>query len=60
MDITKLSLTELKALAYDQLVEQERTQKNLTAINKQIDIMLKEEKQNESSDKKAKEKEAKE
>ena len=36
MDITKMTITELKALAYDQLVELERVQTNIKAINEQI------------------------
>lgn len=36
MDLTKLSITELKALAYDQLIELERIQVNLNVINTQI------------------------
>lgn len=36
MDITKLSITELKALAYDQLAELERVQANINALNTQI------------------------
>ncbi len=41
MDITKLSLTELKALAYDFIAQKENAQKNLLAVNAQIDIVLK-------------------
>ena len=36
MDITALSQTELKALAYDQLATIEAAQKNLQAINQQL------------------------
>ena len=36
MDITALSQTELKALAYDQLATIETAQKNLQAINQQL------------------------
>lgn len=36
MDITTLSITELKALAYDQFVLIEQTQKNIAAINAEI------------------------
>jgi hypothetical protein len=36
MDITKLSVVELKALAYDELVKVEQSQKNLVLINQQI------------------------
>jgi len=36
MDITKLDLKELKALAYDQLTEIEQCQINLKAINIEI------------------------
>ena len=36
MDITTLSQTELKALAYDQLATIETAQKNLQAINQQL------------------------
>ena len=36
MDITKSTITELKSLAYDSLVELERIQKNLQVINAEI------------------------
>jgi hypothetical protein len=36
MDITTLSLTELKALAYEQLVLLNRTQNNLKIIEQEI------------------------
>lgn len=36
MDLTKMSVTELKSLAYDQLVMIENIQKNLVAINQEI------------------------
>lgn len=36
MDITKLSLNELKALAYDQVVLLNRTQGNIKAIEQEI------------------------
>ncbi len=36
MDITKMSLVELKALAYDQLAIIENAQKNIQAINQQM------------------------
>lgn len=38
MDISKLNVTELKAAAFDVLVEIERMQKNLQLINAQIKI----------------------
>ncbi len=36
MDITTLSLTELKALAYDQVLLLNRTQNNLAVIEQEI------------------------
>lgn len=36
MDITKLTETELKALAFDQLVSIERGQMNIKAINEEL------------------------
>jgi hypothetical protein len=36
MDISKLSLTELKALAYDMLSTIDQAQRNLTSINQEI------------------------
>lgn len=39
MDITKLSVTELKALAYDELVKKQLAEQNLQAINQQISIL---------------------
>lgn len=36
MDISKLSLAELKATVYDQLVLIERAQKNVQALNQEI------------------------
>lgn len=36
MDLTKMSVQELKALAYDQLAAMENIQKNLGAINQEI------------------------
>jgi len=36
MDITKLNVTELKALAYDQLVQIENAQNNLKILNAEI------------------------
>jgi len=35
-DITKMSITDLKALAYDQLAMIENCQKNLVALNQEI------------------------
>jgi hypothetical protein len=43
MDITKLSITELKALAYDLFVQAEVNQRNLQAINAEIQKKNKEE-----------------
>lgn len=40
MDITKLSILELKALAYDTIAIYERAQKDLDTINKLIDKKL--------------------
>lgn len=40
MDITKMNLQELKAIAYDLIVESERIAKNLQTINKQIEVVL--------------------
>ena len=36
MDITKLTISELKALAYDQIVLLNQTQANLNAIQQEI------------------------
>lgn len=36
MDITKMTVTELKALAYDTFAQIEQAQKNLQAINQEI------------------------
>lgn len=46
MDLTKLSTQELKALAYDQLVEMQRAQNNINLINAEI---AKQEKEGSSS-----------
>ncbi len=43
MDLTKMSLTELKSLAYDQLVQIEQNQNNLRLINTEISKRPKEE-----------------
>lgn len=42
MDITKLSQTELKALAYDLISQLEQTQRNLKAVNDEIQKMVNE------------------
>lgn len=39
-DITKMSVTELKALAYDLLAQQQQLQNSLGAINEQISKKL--------------------
>ena len=44
MDITKLNLTELKSLAYDQMATIEQSQNNLKAINEQIAKRIEDEK----------------
>lgn len=36
MDITQMSITELKALAYDTISQLEQAQSNLQAINREI------------------------
>ena len=36
MDLTKMSVTELKALAFDQIKLSEQTQANIRAINQEI------------------------
>ena len=36
MDISKLTIEQLKSLAYDTMVEAERAQKNLSVINNEI------------------------
>lgn len=36
MDITKMSVTELKALAFDTIVQIENLNKNLSTINREI------------------------
>lgn len=36
MDITKLSITELKALGFDMVAELERTQQNLRTVNAEL------------------------
>lgn len=41
MEISKLTLTELKALAYDQIVQLERIQANLRIINARIEELQK-------------------
>jgi hypothetical protein len=41
-NISKMSLTELKALAYDHISQLERTQKNLTIINNEIQKRMEE------------------
>ena len=43
MEISNLSITELKALAYDQLVQLERIQANLRIINARIEELQKQE-----------------
>jgi len=43
MEISKLSITELKALAYDQIVQLERIQANLRIINARIEELQKQE-----------------
>ena len=45
MEISKLTLTELKALAYDQIAELERIQANLRVINARITELQEKEKQ---------------
>lgn len=40
MDITKLNIVELKALAYDTLATIEQTQNNLKLINQEIQLRL--------------------
>lgn len=40
MDITKMSLESLKALAYDLILESQRVSQNLQAVNKQIEVLL--------------------
>ena len=45
MDITKLSLTELKALCYDQIVLLNQTQANVTLLQNEI---AKKEKENDN------------
>ena len=40
MDITKLDIKELKELAYDLIVESNRVNQNLSAVNKQIEVLL--------------------
>ncbi len=42
LDITKLSIIDLKALAYDQISQIEQFQNNLRTVNAQIQIKLKE------------------
>ena len=37
MDLTTMTLEQLKALAYDQLVELQRIQQNLQILNAEID-----------------------
>lgn len=41
MEISRLTLTELKALAYDQIVQLERIQANLRIINARIEELQK-------------------
>lgn len=43
MEISNLSITELKALAYDQIVQLERIQANLRIINARIEELQKQE-----------------
>lgn len=43
MEITKMTVTDLKALAYDELIKIETAQNNLRLINEQIAKKLKEE-----------------
>jgi hypothetical protein len=50
MDIKKMSVTELKALAYDELLKIDTSQKNLGAINAEITKKLNE--QNKTVDSK--------
>jgi hypothetical protein len=40
MDITKLDIKELKALAYDLMAESQIINQNLSVVNKQIEVLL--------------------
>ncbi len=43
MDVMQMTITELKALAYDEIARLEQTQKNLQIINNRITEKVKEE-----------------
>lgn len=46
MDLTKLTdIKELKAMAYDQLVNKQLAEQNLAAINQRIEQLMSEEKE---------------
>ncbi len=51
MDITKLTLCELKALAYDELVKQNTCNANLQIINAEIQKKINVEQENTTKDK---------
>jgi hypothetical protein len=51
MDITKLTTTELKALAFDTIVQIEQFQKNLATLNQAIAQKLQEEQKVEETKK---------
>lgn len=40
MDITKLSLVELKAAIYDQMVIIEQAQQNIRTINERVSVLM--------------------
>ncbi len=51
MDITKMTVVELKAVAYDLFVQLEITQKNLQAVNQEIAKKSKEAKEEAPAEK---------
>lgn len=40
MEITKMDIKDLKALAYDLILDSQRISGNLQAVNKQIEVLL--------------------
>jgi len=47
MDITKMSLVELKALAYDRIGQMETVKNDLSIINQRISVLIQQEKKTE-------------
>ena len=54
MDITKLDIKELKAIAYDQIIELQRIQANIKTVNNEIKLRQESEVKDNKKNKKSK------